>query len=213
MARSERLPTFWKVAHAVLLLPPAAERVSESEHDDFGNGDALDEQEGAIGAEDPQRAFDLAPPVKRQCAGDDFDELKISVRSRREEGRVPPPGRDDNGESAYERSALECAAAGRSPNEYQVSVHDWSTIGRHVSACRGPRASWLERIWLTSRLWRMPCDHLIRFAVHDFRSLSRLCRSPRNPLGLDELARSHELPAIYTNYEEANTVIAPNIRS
>jgi hypothetical protein len=26
-------------------------------------------------------------------------------------------GRDDNGESAYERSALECAAAGRSPNE------------------------------------------------------------------------------------------------
>jgi len=34
-------------------LPPAAERVSESEHDDFGDGDALDKQEGAIGAEDP----------------------------------------------------------------------------------------------------------------------------------------------------------------
>jgi hypothetical protein len=61
MARSERLPTFWKVAHAVLLLPPAAERVSESEHDDFGNGDALDEQEGAIGAEDPQRLSTLLP--------------------------------------------------------------------------------------------------------------------------------------------------------
>jgi len=45
-----------------LLLPSAAaERVSESEHDDFGDGDALDEQEGAIGAEDPQRAFDLLP--------------------------------------------------------------------------------------------------------------------------------------------------------
>ena len=43
----------WKVAHAILVLPPAAaERVSESEHDDFGDGDALDEQEGAIGAED-----------------------------------------------------------------------------------------------------------------------------------------------------------------
>jgi hypothetical protein len=37
-----------KIAHGVLLLPPAAERVSESEHDDFGDGDALDEQEGAI---------------------------------------------------------------------------------------------------------------------------------------------------------------------
>jgi hypothetical protein len=35
-----------------LLLSPAAERVSESEHDAFGNGDALDEQEGTIGAED-----------------------------------------------------------------------------------------------------------------------------------------------------------------
>src|SRR5689334_25183448 len=98
MVRSERSPTFWKVAHAILLLPPAAERVSESEHDDFGDDDALDEQEGAIGAEDPQRAFDLAPPVKRQFAGDDFDELKVRVRSRREKGRVPLPGRDDTGE-------------------------------------------------------------------------------------------------------------------
>jgi hypothetical protein len=38
-----------------------AERVSDAEHDDFGNDDALDEQEGAIGAEDAQRAFNLAP--------------------------------------------------------------------------------------------------------------------------------------------------------
>src|SRR5215471_15005561 len=30
----------------------AAERVSESEHDDFGDGDPFDEQENAIGAED-----------------------------------------------------------------------------------------------------------------------------------------------------------------
>lgn len=98
----------------LLLLPAAAERVSESEHDNFGDGDTLDEQEGAIGAEDSQRAFDLASPIKRQFAGDDFDELKICVRSRREEGRVPPPGRDDNGESADERSALERTAASRS---------------------------------------------------------------------------------------------------
>ena len=106
-------------------LPPAAEEgVSESEHDDFGDRDALDEQKSAISAEDSQRTFDLAPPVKRQFAGDDFDEPNICVRSRREEGRVPPPGREDNAESADERSALKCAAAGRSPNEYHVSVHD-----------------------------------------------------------------------------------------
>jgi hypothetical protein len=69
-------------------------------------------------------------PSQTAICGDDFDELKICVRSRREEGRIPPPGRDDNDESADERSALECAAAGRSPNEYHVSLHDWSTVGR-----------------------------------------------------------------------------------
>ena len=37
------------------------EGVSNAEHDDFGDGDALDEQEGAIGAKNPQRAFDFAP--------------------------------------------------------------------------------------------------------------------------------------------------------
>ena len=87
----------------------AAERVSDSEHDDFGDGDALDEQEGAIGAEDPQRAFDLAPPVKRQFAGDDFDELKICVRSRREEGRAPPPGRDASAEVYFQSFEVKSA--------------------------------------------------------------------------------------------------------
>jgi hypothetical protein len=57
----------------------------------------------------------------------------------------------------------------------------------------------------------MPFDHLTRFAIHNFHSLSRLCRSPRSPSGLDKLARSHELPAIYTNHEEANSVIAPSV--
>ena len=64
---------------------------------------------------------------------------------------------------------------------------------------------------LTCNLWRVPFDHLTCFAVHNFRSLSRLCRSPRSPLGLSKLARSHELPAPYTNHEVANTVIMPNI--
>jgi hypothetical protein len=50
-----------------LLLPAAAERVSESEHDEFGEGDALDEQEGAIGAEDPQRASTLLPSQMAIC--------------------------------------------------------------------------------------------------------------------------------------------------
>ena len=96
----------------------ASKRMSDAEHDDFGDGDGLDEQEGTIGAEDAQRALGLAPPVERQCTGDDFDEPEIFVRSRRKEGCVPPPGRHDNGESADECGALEYAVPGRSPNEY-----------------------------------------------------------------------------------------------
>ena len=72
-----------------------AERISDAEHGDFGDDDAFDEQEGAIGAEDAQRVFNLAPPVERQYAGDSFDELKVLVRGCREEGGVPPPGRDN----------------------------------------------------------------------------------------------------------------------
>src|SRR5215510_13704127 len=64
----------------------------------------------------------------------EIDELKVCVRSPCEEGRVPPPSRDDNAESADQRSALECAAAGCSPDEHYVSIHDWSTVGPHVSA-------------------------------------------------------------------------------
>jgi hypothetical protein len=70
---SRRRLSIEKSRIAVVLPSASAERVGESEHDDFGDGDALDKQERAIGAEDPQRAFDLAPPVKRQLAGDDFD--------------------------------------------------------------------------------------------------------------------------------------------
>jgi hypothetical protein len=72
--------------------------VSDAEHDNLGDGNGLDEQEGAIGAENAQCAFGLAPPVKRQRAGDGFDELEIFVSSRREEGCVPPPGSDNDRE-------------------------------------------------------------------------------------------------------------------
>jgi hypothetical protein len=89
------------------------------------------------------------------------------------------------------------ASARTNPNQY---LQLW------VSRC----FFWSE-FGLTCSLWRVPFDHLTRFAVHNFRSLSRLCRSPRSPLGLDKLARSHELPAIYTNHEVASTVIAPNV--
>ena len=102
--------------------------MSDAEKDHFGDDDGLDEQEGAIGAKDSQRAFGLTPPVKRQSAGDDFDEPKVLVRSRREEGCVPPPSRNDNCTSADERRALEYASAGRSPNEDQVSVHGWVNV-------------------------------------------------------------------------------------
>src|ERR1700693_3085485 len=113
--------------------PAAAKRVRDAEHDDFGDNDTLDEQEGAIGAKDAQRAFNLASPVNRQDAGDDFDEPKVLVRGCREEGSVPPPRPDDNQEGANKRSTFENAVAGRFANERDVSVHGWSTAGRHAS--------------------------------------------------------------------------------
>jgi hypothetical protein len=61
-----------------------------------------------------------------------------------------------------------------------------------------------------SSLWRVPFDHLTRFVIHNFRALSRLCRGPAQPIGPRQ-AGSFELPAIYTNHEGANIVIAPNI--
>ena len=96
-------------------LPSPAEWVSDAEQDGFGYHDALDEQEGAIGAEDAQRAFDLASPIKRQRPGHSFDDLKIFVGRHGEKGGVPPPGRDDEGKSADERSALEGAEGAARP--------------------------------------------------------------------------------------------------
>jgi hypothetical protein len=58
----------------------------------------------------------------------------------------------------------------------------------------------------------MPFDHLTRFVIHNFRSLSRLC-GPRSPLGLDKLASSHELPAIYTNHAGARDALTGAYRS
>jgi len=47
----------------------------------------------------------LLPQSNGNLLVTDFDELKICVRSRREEGRVPPPGRDDNGRSRRKSAA------------------------------------------------------------------------------------------------------------
>ena len=108
--------------------------MSDAEHDEFGDGDGLDQQQSTIGAEDAQCAFGLAPPVKRQQAGNDFDQLKIFVCSRREKRRIPPPGGGYYGKTADECCALERAAACRSANEPDVSVHDRSTVKRTVSS-------------------------------------------------------------------------------
>jgi hypothetical protein len=48
-------------------------------------------------------------------------------------------------------------------------------------------------------LWREPFDHLARYAIHDFRSVSRLCGGLYSPLSFDKLVRSYQPPALYTN--------------
>src|SRR5262249_3489418 len=93
--------------------PVAGEKMGDAQHNNLRYRNRLDKQEGAIGTEDPRCAFGLTPPVKRQRTGADFDEPKIFVRSRRQERCVPPPGSDDNRESADERRALESATASR----------------------------------------------------------------------------------------------------
>jgi hypothetical protein len=61
------------------------EKMGDAEHNNLGDSNRLNEQEGAIGTEDPQCAFGLTPSVKRQRTGADFDEPKIFVRGRRQE--------------------------------------------------------------------------------------------------------------------------------
>src|SRR5690349_10899962 len=74
--RCDWTPLCWqRLSPAAAERVSAAESVSEAEHDRFGDGDGFDEQEGAIGVKDAERAFDLAPPAKRQFAGYDFDDL------------------------------------------------------------------------------------------------------------------------------------------
>ena len=60
-------------------------------------------------------------------------------------------------------------------------------------------------------LWRVPFDHLTRYAIHDFRSFSRLCGGPYRPLSFDKLVRPYQPPALYANLKDARGAIAPTI--
>jgi hypothetical protein len=57
-------------------------------------------------------------------------------------------------------------------------------------------------------LWGVPFDHLTRYAIHDFRSFSRLCGGPYRPLSFDKLVRPYQPPALYANLKGAKGAIA-----
>jgi hypothetical protein len=76
-----------------------------------------------------------------------------------------------------------------------------------------PGATVEANLVLPPSLWRVSFDHLARFVIHDLHSLSRLCRGLCSPLSFDKLARSHQLPALYTNHKGAKIAIAPSIAS
>jgi hypothetical protein len=63
-------------------------------------------------------------------------------------------------------------------------------------------------------LWREPFDHLARYAIHDFRSVSRLCGGLYSPLSFDKLVRSYQPPALYTNRNVRDSRLHefPNLR-
>ncbi len=68
-------------ANLASLGPPAAEGLGDAEHDELGDGYALDEQEGTVSAEHAERAFRLACPVRGQDTRGRLDQLKILVGS------------------------------------------------------------------------------------------------------------------------------------
>ena len=65
--------------------PPSAEGLGNAKHDELGEGYALDEQEGAVSAEDAERAFGLACPVRGQDTRGRLNQPKIFVGSSGQE--------------------------------------------------------------------------------------------------------------------------------
>jgi len=123
-----------------LLLPAAAEQTSNAEHDDFGNCDALDKQE-ARSAPKMRSALSALLPQSNGKA-------PVTILISRRFSSAAAVSRDashhqaatishDNDERADRRGAFECTAAGRSPDQYQMSVHDRSTAAPLVQlGCR-----------------------------------------------------------------------------
>ncbi len=62
------------------LRPTAAEGMGNHEHNELSEGYSLDEQEGAIGAKDTQRAFGFAWPIERQQTRRGPDQPQVLVR-------------------------------------------------------------------------------------------------------------------------------------
>ena len=92
------------------LWPPAAEGLGDAEHDELGDGYALDEQEGTVSTEHAERAFRLACPVRGQDTRGRLDQLKILVGSSGQDRGVPEPEGDDQNEGTYQRGSFEYAA-------------------------------------------------------------------------------------------------------
>jgi hypothetical protein len=47
--------------------------------------------------------------------------------------------------------------------------------------------------------WRVPLDHLTRFAIHDFGTFSRLCGGLHSPLRFGKERRAYQSPALDVN--------------
>ena len=74
--------------------------MGNAKHDELGEGYALDEQEGAVSAEDAERAFGLACPGKGQDTRGRLNQPKIFVGSSGQDRGVPKPEDDDQNEGA-----------------------------------------------------------------------------------------------------------------
>src|SRR5439155_24591774 len=108
-----------------LALWSASERIGNGQHDELSERDTLDQQEGAVGAKNAERAFGLARPVRRQQTRGHFDKPKVLVCSCRQKRGIPKPDRNDDDEGSDKRGRLKRPAPGPRCDEDHLSIHVW----------------------------------------------------------------------------------------
>jgi hypothetical protein len=107
------------------LWPPTAEGMGNRQHDELGERHPFYQQEGAIRAEDAQRAFRFAPPIEWQETCSFPYQPQVLICGRGQKRGIPQPQDDDEDERANERGRLKEAAPDPGRNDNRPTPHAW----------------------------------------------------------------------------------------